>query len=290
MKDWLRVFYWRWVKNAKYTFQYIRSTGHLNYSERALLDALRSNGIVKSDTLADSALLAEVLAEAQRLFDDNWDSELQRPRVGASDYKGKREKMDPMENKDFLVVLTSKSFSASSPFLRYALQPAFRHLANAYLGQNTRLRAVHLWLNYATDMDASSTQLWHRDGDDIMNLKFFTYLSDVNVDNGPFTYIPGTQPLGYRQINPPQSKYQRTNDDEMANVVQKSEWAICTGKTGDVILSDTVGYHKGMKPRKGYRLMLVAQYASRAAVSGSDIALNDSPEGWLSDEQLAALR
>lgn len=289
LKDQLRVLVWRWIKNAGATFNYLGRKEPLPAEAEVILQALRNDGIAISDTLADQKLMAELSAEARRLFEACWDPDIQQPLLHAADFKGDRSGMETTEQKSFLVNLTPKTLAASSVFLRYALQPNFLALSNAYMGQQTRLRAVQLWLNYATEGEPTSTQLFHRDGDDLMNLKIFTYLSDVRESNGPFTFIPGTQPLGNRTINPPRTKYQRVTDDVMAQSVPRNQWKICIGKMGDVIFADTCGYHKGLKPTQGYRLMLMVHFASRTAVTGSDILLQDSANGVLSAEQIAAL-
>lgn len=289
LKDQLRVFVWRWLKNARDAFSYQGRKEPLPSEAQAILKSLRTDGIASSSSLVDKNLFQELSTEARRLFDVSWDPETQRPRPSATDHKGARSGMETIENKNFLANLTPKTLAADSVFLRYALQPAFISLANNYLGMNARMRAVHLWLNYPTDGEPASTQLFHRDGDDVMNLKIFTYLSDVGEANGPFTFVPGTQPLGNRPVDPPENKYQRVTDDDMVQTVPRDHWKICIGKAGDMIFADTCGYHRGLKPTQGYRLMLMVHYASRAAATGSDISLCNSPDGLLTGEQLAAL-
>lgn len=280
---------WRWVKNAGGTISYLCRKEVLSTEAKTILHRLRIDGIAMSSSLADRGLLAELTAESQKLFRDCWNPMTQQPIVEATDFKGDRSGMETIEQKRFLLNLTPKKLAATSIFLRYALQPVFLVLADSYLGQQARLRAVQLWLNYATEGEPTSTQLFHRDGDDVMNLKVFTYLSDVSERNGPFTFIPGSQPLGHRPINPIETKYHRVTDDVMMLSVPRDQWKVCTGKVGDVIFADTCGYHKGLKPTQGYRLMLMAHYASRCAVTGSDIVLEGSADGVLSRDQISAL-
>lgn len=284
----LRHFRWRWIKNGGDAWRYSRTRRKLDTKVSGVVDALKSDGIVNTRGISDPVLFAELHAECIKMLELAWDEDKQCPREGISDGKGDRSMMDARENKDFLRVLTPKSFSPDSIFLRYALQPQLIQIANAYLGMNAQLRAIQLWLNFATDDEAASTQLWHRDGDDFMNLKVFTYLTDVDECNGPFSYIPGTQPLGYRHIAPDQSKYGRTNDAQMQAVVDRQQWKICTGPAGSTVFSDTSGFHNGSKPMKGCNLILMVHFASRAAVSGNDIQLSGDPNPFLSVEQLSA--
>lgn len=122
-----------------------------------------------------------------------------------------------------------------------------------------------------------------------MNLKIFTYLSDVDENHGPFTFIPATQPLGSLNLTPLLSAYHRTNDVQMASIVDPKKWQICNGIKGSIILADTCGYHKGMKPKTGYRLMLMAHYTSRSAVTSNDINLSEPLGKDFSREQITAL-
>ena len=55
-------------------------------------------------------------------------------------------------------------------------------LANAYMGMRSYLRAVDMWLNLPTGEPPKLSQLWHRDYDDIRNVKVFVYLTDVGVE------------------------------------------------------------------------------------------------------------
>lgn len=285
----LRVLHWRWVKNANDAFSYLLSGRQLDIYTKVILRDLREDGIVMSNKLTDPALLRELNAEAQMMFNASWDAARQLPLKMVCDFKGDRTKMDIAENKDFLVNLSPKNLTLDSIFLRYALQPSYIRLVSAYLGQRAHLRAVHLWLNYATDGAAASTQLFHRDGDDLMNVKIFTYLTDVEECNGPFTFIPGSQPLGKRQINPTKTNYDRVTDDQMNIVAPRDSWLVCVGNAGDVIFADTCGYHKGLKPTNGYRLMLMVHYVSRSASTGVDFSLQNQSDDKLSVEQLAVL-
>lgn len=279
LKERLRVLVWRWFKNAGDAFSYLAERERLDPRAAAIVQSLRENGIVLSRSVADPELLQELYVEGYKLLEQNWDANRQQPRSFNLDHKIGRSHLGPSENKDFLIILTPKAFEPSSIFLRYALQSAFMQIASAYLGQYARLRAVQLWLNYASPGEAASTQLWHRDDDDLMNVKIFTYLSDVDESNGPFAFIPGTQPLGRRVIYPKQSSCGRSNDVEMAMAVPVTEWKVCTGSRGDVIISDTCGLHKGVKPREGYRLMLMVQYTSGSAGSGIELFSTNSKNG-----------
>lgn len=268
---------WRWIKNGGDAWRYSHTSHNLDTTAERVVDSLKVEGIVRTNEVSDTALFAELHASCMKILALAWDEETQSPRVGVYDGKGDRSMMGPLENKDFLRVLTPKPLTRDSIFLRYALQPRFIQIANAYLGLNAELRAIQLWLNFATDGEAASTQLWHKDSDDYMNLKVFTYLTDVDENHGPFCFIPGTQPLGSRHITPEQSKYGRTNDTQMQAQIDRQQWEICTGSAGTTVFADTCGFHNGSKPIKGCNLILMTHYTSRAAISTNEIRLFEDP-------------
>src|ERR687883_119706 len=92
------------------------------------------------------------------------------------------------------------------------LEPQVVALANAYVGMRSYLRGLEMWRNLPTEEPPKLSQLWHRDWDDVVNLKLFVYLSEVTDESGPFTFAPGTQPAGPRQLD----VQDRLSDDEMA--------------------------------------------------------------------------
>lgn len=288
-RDHLRFIYWRWGRNLPDVLAYLRKMPALDRQGADIVSKLRCHGIVCTEKPADPDLFVKMKDEALRLAERALSHRAQEPLANPHDRKADRSALGQEENKNFLQVLTPPCFNCDSAYLRYALQPQFIAIASAYLGLRARLRAVHLWLNYPTEGNAASTQLWHRDGDDFMNLKIFTYLTDVGGKNGPFAFIPGTQPLGRRKIRPEGSAYGRTNDEQMGMVVDCSRWQICIGATGSTIFADTCGFHKGVKPVEGHRLMLMAHYTSSAARSPNELKLNDFQRGAFSEEQLMAL-
>jgi len=284
-----RYMYWRWARNFPDSARHLINRQSLSKPSADIVDKLCRDGVMTTNRGPDPELFDELQDTATKVAREVWDDTGNQPRTSRLDRKGDRSSLGPGENKDFLQVLTPDRFDGDSVYLRYALQPEFVAVANTYLRQQSRLRAIHLWLNFPTGGDAASTQLWHRDGDDFMNLKIFTYLTNVGPDNGPFAFIPGTQPLGYRRIRPEGSEFARTNDDQMRQEVPESAWRICAGAAGSVVYADTCGYHKGVKPVSGHRLMLMVHYVSASAVSGSDLKLNQIPGGLFTPHQLAAI-
>jgi hypothetical protein len=147
---------------------------------------------------------------------------------------------------------------ATDPLLRVALDQQLLEVVSGYLGLWPCLHSVAAWLNYPTDAPPELSQLWHRDPEDLKLLKAFIYLTDVDDECGPFTYVPGTHPFGARNQTLARLKTkQRLTDETMASSLPPAEWRVCTGKAQTLILADTVGYHRGGKPTAGHRRILI---------------------------------
>jgi len=163
------------------------------------------------------------------------------------------------------------AFDPTSVFAKFALSTSFVNIANLYFKMKARLRYYNVWYTAATTSDARESQLWHFDREDRLILKIFVYLSDVDTGSGPFTYAPQTHKKGkLRSISPEyfdESGVRRTNDDQMASVLPRENWRVCTGKKGTVIFADTRGFHKGGEARTGDRLMFTCMYTSPASES-----------------------
>lgn len=147
------------------------------------------------------------------------------------------------------------------------LHPDILAIANHYLGCYARLYSYNVWLNVPTDSPPKHSQLWHRDPGDSKQIKMFFLISAMTSENGPFSYIPGTQAGGRRSnLAPPFFKQDiapRTTDEQMRAVVPETAWKTVVGDPGTIIVADSSGYHKGGFVRSGRRLMMMAHYTRR---------------------------
>ena len=198
--------------------------------------------------------------------------------------------VESFDEKSFLTSLLPKELGADDPFVRIALHPNVLQVVNAYLGMRSMLRAVELWLTQPTAGPAVQTQLWHRDGDDVMNAKLFVYLTDVRRESGPFTYAPATHPVGTRRELPERDDRGRSTDEQLGKIVGEDQWLVATGDAGTVVLADTCGYHKQLKPESEERLVLMIQYTSGTPHYPRSLEISGADGGGLTEDQRAALR
>lgn len=240
--------------------------------QRRLIETLRRDGYAVcrfEDVFGDRALFDEAAAHADRLYES-------RTRTGVPAQGSKA---------SFLTKLASRSYEADHPFVRIALHPSVLKIANGYLRLHSTLQALELWWTRPTSDAAMGTQLWHRDADDVMNVKLFLYFTDVTREAGPLTYAPRTHPVGNRRAAAPHDADYRSSDEQMAQVVPAGEWAILEGESGTIVFADTCGYHKQLKPESEERVKLVAQYISGTPYVPLALKLTGIDAATLTDDQ-----
>lgn len=136
-------------------------------------------------------------------------------------------------------------------------------LASAYFKCLPTLNNVQVRRSKATNLSESQlpgngqTTLFHCDKDSPRFIKFFFYLDDVGMDNGPFTYIDGSHLDKFPNWK---SQYRRS-EDEILSFYGEDRVKYLTGNVGDLIMGNTSGFHRGKKVTKGERLLLTAYYS-----------------------------
>jgi len=188
------------------------------------------------------------------------------------------------DKKVFRVDLVTHAIPADSPLLKMALDVKLLEIVSRYLGMWPALHSIGAWLNYPTDEPATSSQLWHHDPEDLKIIKVFIYLDEVREDNGPFTFIPGTHPFGAHVARADRRRKrdrERVADEQIASVMPPETWRVCTGPAGTMILADTLGYHRGGKPKAGTRLLVTFTYTSGTPLVDHAILIRGTPD-WIS--------
>jgi hypothetical protein len=139
-------------------------------------------------------------------------------------------------------------------FLEMANAPANIEIATQYFGCLPTISSVGIRWSLPGDREQATTQKFHRDLDDWRCLKFFVYLTDVDLTSGPHHYVPGSQrtaaslfarPIGHDYID-------RTFGLDNIRPV--------TGPAGTAFMVDVNGIHAGPIPTRRPRLMLTVGY------------------------------
>ena len=152
-------------------------------------------------------VLPSIDARARQLNEDGYvsitdliDPEVLNQLQAAGDEKIARaaeaEKHQTLRHKSFWVRLLDEDMvdgvlPTDNVFVAIALQDPVLQLLTRALGEVPQMDYVLLTLSQGSDAPLTSSQLWHKDYDDIRTLKLFVYLTDVEKpEHGPFTFLP----------------------------------------------------------------------------------------------------
>tara|TARA_B100000686_G_scaffold348055_1_gene438196 strand:+ start:375 stop:1346 length:972 start_codon:yes stop_codon:yes gene_type:complete len=193
--------------------------------------------------------------------------------------------------KPYLRSLLPQPLDFNSEFIQCAIDPDLLAFAGTYLGTRPYLREIELILNEPSGTVARESQLWHRDGDDKVNLKIFSYLTNVDVDNGPFWYVDGSHRYGDNWSVGQGSWNDRTriSDEAMQQAISRRTWTKKIGAPGTVFVVDTSGYHKGGFVETQHRIAFIIHYTSRKPVYPRRFQIKNYNPNNLSRLQRAAL-
>ncbi len=255
-------FVWRYLTNFGPTVGYKLQSQVLNLEERRIVDALKNDGIARTtvrELFEDISSFEALVRETERV------KAMRAEDIATA--RGKANRPDCRQGKSFKLSLLGPKpiFDPQSPFSKFALHPAIVRIVEAYLGMYARLQYFNIWINFAVDHPARSSQLWHRDRDDIHIVKGFLYLSDVEASSGPLTYARHSQRRGPQNLNPAaivENGVLRTTNQQMMEVLPAGDVIEAVGPIGTLVFADTHGYHKGGHVREGERLLFTFMFTS----------------------------
>ena len=154
-----------------------------------------------------------------------------------------------------------------NPFFRFALSEKALAIASSYLRMWPRFKyqTLNITLPVSKGNKAEFSQRWHRDPEELKQLKVFIYLSDVTPDRGPFIYVAGSNhgTNAYSTLfpqQPPAGVY--PPDGAVEKAVNAKDMIVATGKPGTVIFCDTSGLHKGGYATGGDRVMYTTLFTA----------------------------
>ncbi len=132
-----------------------------------------------------------------------------------------------------------------------------KSIASHYFGVMPYLTFVKLVKSYKNKYKDHDTQLFHIDDNSVNLLKCFIYLNDVNSKNdGPLYYIK----YSFKNIRNYWGKNLRWSEKRLLNIYGKENAIPICAKKGDVILVNTIAFHRGIKPSKKNRYCIIANY------------------------------
>tara|TARA_Y100000741_G_scaffold359424_1_gene340050 strand:- start:3292 stop:4236 length:945 start_codon:yes stop_codon:yes gene_type:complete len=231
------------------------NTPKLNESQISILNNLRKNGIA--------------FTHIDELFNDpfNLNSIL--------DYSKKLKINHKLSNqKSFLDYYLGKGspLDLNNPLIQLSINENTLNIVNSYLGLCSKLVYFELASSKVIGKNdiTQGSQRWHRDPGLSRICKMFIYLTDVDENSGPFTYVKKSHNGGdYNKVFP-QKQFGRHGYYPQDGLVEKeipNEKLIkCVGKAGTVIFCDTIGLHKGGHSISNSRTMYTSSYMSQGEI------------------------
>jgi hypothetical protein len=159
------------------------------------------------------------------------------------------------------------SIAKNPKLVEIGTDPALVQFVSRYLRSDTfTLDILAFWsfpntepIGNQKDGTYDNAQNYHFDHTSRRCLKFFCYLTDCGMENGPHSYIAESH------INKPfalQAFRLRLRSEELERYYKKDErWQILTGTAGTSFIMDPFGTHRGLEPVQGSRLLIQFMYS-----------------------------
>ncbi len=137
-------------------------------------------------------------------------------------------------------------------------------VAQSYLKASPKTEPVAFWWSapFSNKPQSNSAQQFHFDMDRFKWIKFFIFLTDVTIENGPHVFVSKS----HRTKGIPRSLlnagYSRLSDEQIRTIYPNDAIKTFTVPAGTILAEDTRGLHKGTNLIKGERLVLELQFSN----------------------------
>ena len=154
--------------------------------------------------------------------------------------------------------------------LDIALNKRIISVCSNYFGFKPHLTFLKCFKSYANNLNDHDTQHFHIDESSIKLLKVFIYLNDVtSKKDGPFYYVKKS----FLDAKKKWGLKLRWDEKQLRSIYNKKNFVPVLAKKGDVIIANTVAFHKGLKPIRKDRNILILNYGLHM-----DYSLNNKPD------------
>ncbi len=136
----------------------------------------------------------------------------------------------------------------------------FIRLAQSYLDCKPLNNSLLMWWSslYKKSASSKAAQLYHFDMDHPKFIKFFVYLTDVDHDSGPHSFIKGSHKDKPKTL----TGDRRFSDEEVLEHYDPSQVVEICGTKGTIAAVDTSGIHKGKLPVNRDRLIVQIEFTN----------------------------
>lgn len=130
-------------------------------------------------------------------------------------------------------------------------------LTSNYFGCIPYLTYAKCVKTYKNKIENHDTQHFHIDENSVKLLKIFIYLNDVDSKlDGPFYYIKNS----FKGIQNKWGQRARWEENKLKKIYGSKNFKPILAKKGDVIVANTVAFHKGLKPIRKDRNIIILNY------------------------------
>ncbi|MBI3529704.1 MAG: phytanoyl-CoA dioxygenase family protein [Betaproteobacteria bacterium] len=137
-------------------------------------------------------------------------------------------------------------------------------VAQNYLKSKPIFTGLSLWWSapVKNSPDANAAQQFHFDMERIRWLRYFIYLTDVTKYSGPHCFIKGSHRSGAIPAALLKPGYVRQTDETILESFGQEAYREFIGPRGTIVAEDSRGFHKGLMPAKGDRLLLAFEISN----------------------------
>ncbi len=182
--------------------------------------------------------------------------------------QGKREKIevmyDPNDKKAVRYDYKEEELINHPTVQNLMCDASILNIAQNYLQTIPLVDVTTMWWNtdFQKEPDSEAAQYFHFDMDRIKWLKFFFYLTDVDEEKGPHSFVEGSHRDGGIPFSMTSKGYARLSDEEVLKHYGKDKIKVFTAPKGTIIAEDTRGLHKGTNVINGDRLLFQIQFSN----------------------------
>lgn len=133
-------------------------------------------------------------------------------------------------------------------------------IAGAYMDCYPAFGTCNLRKSFVNSMGEGGSQIYHVDPNSPRFLKFFIYMDDVDMDGGPFSYVEGSHTKKFELNGMNWNKQYSWSTEQINKIYGENSVKFLTAKKGDLLVADTNGWHRGIKPKSKERTMLTLDY------------------------------
>ena len=147
--------------------------------------------------------------------------------------------------------------------------PMMLEVANAFIGGTPYHIRTRLWWSFPgkricdEDLHATAQDRYHFDLNGFRTLKFFYYVTDVDQNTGPHTFIAGSHV--HRKARHQYTFMVGHDEEDLRKIYPNQHFRTVTGPAGTGFAEDPFIFHAGRVCRDKARLLLEIEYGPRPA-------------------------